>query len=348
MHSLADSLLPREFPAGCLRRLRRSDLDAFQAYRSIPELGRYPGWSPMSEAEALAFLVKMEATPLFEPGQWVQLGIAESHRDSLVGDIGLRLSDDSQTGEVGFTLSPSAQGRGVASGAVQEAVQLLFTATPVAQIRGITDARNAPSVRLLERLGFECRETRNAVFRGAKCRQQIFVLPRVKANQGTWPGNVAALLPGETHTQPRRATLDDMASVAALHRLAFFHAMPHMPVLHTPDEDLAFYCNVVFPSAQVWLFGREGATAGFIAFRSGWVDQLHVHPDHQRRGIGSDLLAVAQSAEQFLRLWTFQCNLPARRFYESHGFQIERETDGAANEERQPDILYCWSRISNR
>ena len=156
--------------------------------------------------------------------------------------------------------------------------------------------------------------------------------------------NKAALLPAEP--QPRRATLDDIASLAALHRLAFFQAMPHMPVLHTPDEDLAFYSAVVFPSAQVWLCERGGVAAGFIAFRPGWVDHLYIHPNHQRCGIGSALLAFAQSAEQFLRLWTFQCNLPARCFYEGHGFQIERESDGAGNEERQPDILYCWSRTS--
>ena len=181
MHSPVDRLLPREFPGGRLRRLRHSDLGAFQAYRSIPELGFYQGWSPMSEAEALAFLVEMEATPLFQPGHWGQLGIAEPHTDALVGDIGLRLSEDSQTGEVGFTLAPSAQGRGVASAAVQEALQLLFTATPVSRVLGITDARNTPSVRLLERLGFECRETRNAVFRGEECREQVFVLPRYDA-----------------------------------------------------------------------------------------------------------------------------------------------------------------------
>ena len=134
MHSPADSLLPRQFPGGCLRRLRHSDFGAFQAYRRIPELGRYQGWSPMSESEALAFLGEMEATPLFQPGQWVQLGIADPHTDALVGDIGLHLSGDSQTGEVGFTLAPSAQGRGVASAAVQEALQLFFTATPVSRI----------------------------------------------------------------------------------------------------------------------------------------------------------------------------------------------------------------------
>jgi aminoglycoside 6'-N-acetyltransferase len=181
MHPPADRLLPREFLVGRLRRLRQSDLGAFQAYRSIPELGRYQGWSPMSEAEALAFLAEMEAAPLFQPGQWIQLGIAELHTDALLGDIGIRLSEDSQTAEVGFTLASSAQGRGVATAAVREAIQLLFTATPVTQVHGITDARNTASARLLERLGFECRETREAVFRGEECREQVFVLPRVTA-----------------------------------------------------------------------------------------------------------------------------------------------------------------------
>jgi RimJ/RimL family protein N-acetyltransferase len=181
MHSPTESLLPSRFDGGCLRRLHRSDLGAFRAYRSIPELGRYQGWSPMSETQALAFLSEMEATPLFQAGQWVQLGIADSRTEILLGDIGLRLSEDSQTGEVGFTLAPSAQGRGVATAAVRAALQLLFTATPVSSVLGITDARNTRSIRLLERLGFECHETRKAVFRGEECIEQVHVLPRYAA-----------------------------------------------------------------------------------------------------------------------------------------------------------------------
>ncbi len=184
MHSPAESLLPRQFPGGCLRRLRPSDLGAFQAYRGIPDLGRYQGWVPMPEAEALAFLVEMETRPLFQPGQWIQLGIADPHTDGLVGDIGLHLSGDCQTGEVGFTLAPSAQGRGIATAAVREAIQLLFTATPVVRILGVTDDRNPPCIRLLKRLGFECRETRNAVFRGEECTEQVFVLTRVAGKNG--------------------------------------------------------------------------------------------------------------------------------------------------------------------
>jgi putative acetyltransferase len=145
------------------------------------------------------------------------------------------------------------------------------------------------------------------------------------------------------HEAPRRASLDDMAAVAIIHRLAFFRAMPHLPVLHTPDEDLAYYSTVVFPGAEIWLSEQCGIAAGFIAFRLGWVDHLYVHPDFQSRGIGSALLGLAKVSADSLRLWTFQCNLGARRFYERHGFRIEEETDGANNEERQPDILYKWT-----
>ena len=49
----------------------------------------------------------------------------------------------------------------------------------------------------------------------------------------------------------RPATMDDLPNIANIHRLAFFSAMPEMPVLHTPDEDLNFYVTGVFPSAVV-------------------------------------------------------------------------------------------------
>jgi len=172
------TLLPREFSGGRLRRLRPTDRVAFQAYRSIPELGCYQGWSPMSEAEALDFLAEMNQAPLFAPGQWVQLGIAEPESDSLVGDIGLYLSSDGNTGEVGFTLQPSAQGHGIAGRAVREALQLLFSATKASCVLGITDERNLPSIRLLERLGFQYLENRRVVFRGEPCSEKVYALSR--------------------------------------------------------------------------------------------------------------------------------------------------------------------------
>jgi RimJ/RimL family protein N-acetyltransferase len=178
MQPSGESLLPREFPGGRLRRLGTADLAAFQAYRRIPELGRYQGWSSMSDAEALAFLAEMNEASLFKPGQWVQLGIAESETDRLVGDIGIHLSEDGISSEIGFTLEPGAQGHGIASTAVREAVHVLFASTPVRQVLGITDSRNSASVRLLERVGFMHQETREVIFRGEPCSEKVYALPR--------------------------------------------------------------------------------------------------------------------------------------------------------------------------
>lgn len=171
-------LLPRRFPGGVVRRLRAADLDAFQAYRRIPELGRFQGWSAMTDAEAAAFLEEMSVAPLVRPGEWLQLGIATADTDRLVGDLGLHVSADAESAEIGYTLAPQWQGRGLATAAVREAVLLLFAATPVARIVGVTDARNLPSARLLERVGFACRETRVAEFRGEVFTERIYVLER--------------------------------------------------------------------------------------------------------------------------------------------------------------------------
>jgi GNAT superfamily N-acetyltransferase len=83
---------------------------------------------------------------------------------------------------------------------------------------------------------------------------------------------------------------------------------------------------------------------GIIAFRDDWIDQLYVLPEAQGRGTGSALLQVAQRAFDRLQLWTFQRNEKARRFYEAKGFALVEETDGADNEEKEPDARYLWTR----
>ena len=142
----------------------------------------------------------------------------------------------------------------------------------------------------------------------------------------------------------RRARMEDMPDAAKIHRLAFFTAMPHMPVLHTPEEDLNFYTTGVFISSEVWVAEFDDVLAGVIAFRDGLLQHLYVIPKCQRQGIGSSLLSVAKSMSDSLRVWTFQCNEGARNFYEKHGFRVVQRSNGARNEERQPDMMYVWER----
>ena len=167
-------MLPLAFAQGTLRRLSRGDLAAFQAYRADPELGRYQAWSPMSDGQADEFLAEMSTATLFEPGAWVQLGIAAPDGGRLLGDIGLFVAEDRRHAEIGFTLERAAQGRGLATEAVRRAVELVLEATPAERVLGITDARNEPSIRLLQRVGMQRAETRTVTWRGEPCVEHVF------------------------------------------------------------------------------------------------------------------------------------------------------------------------------
>jgi putative acetyltransferase len=140
----------------------------------------------------------------------------------------------------------------------------------------------------------------------------------------------------------RRLELEDMDRAAAVHRVSFDHALPTLAQLHTPEEDRRFFRERVFATCQLWGYFDNQELVGMIAFREGWVDQLYVLPSSQRGGIGTALLAVAQSRFPSLSLWTFQRNTVARRFYEGRGFTLVKATDGSANEEKEPDVMYRW------
>ena len=142
----------------------------------------------------------------------------------------------------------------------------------------------------------------------------------------------------------RQLELADMDAAARVHRAAFDHALPWLTGLHTSDEDRWFYRERVFRECQVHGAFEAGALTAIIAFRSGWIDQLYVLPEVQGRGVGSELLEVAKRAFDGLQLWTFQRNLKARRFYEARGFALVERTDGARNEEKEPDARYLWTR----
>lgn len=141
----------------------------------------------------------------------------------------------------------------------------------------------------------------------------------------------------------RRLGHADMEAAARVHRVAFDHALPWLAGLHTPQEDLSFFQDRVFQTCELWGAFRNNQMIGMIAFRSDWVDHLYVLPEAQGCGVGSRLLQIAKDASTGLSLWTFQRNQRARQFYESGGFVLVRETDGAGNEEKEPDALYRWT-----
>jgi len=135
---------------------------------------------------------------------------------------------------------------------------------------------------------------------------------------------------------------EDAVPIARLF-LASRATLTFLPNIHTDEETFSFIANIVLRDQDVHVAETNGEISGFLAVYGDMVEHLYVRPDLLRRGIGSALLQRAKERlPSGFRLWVFEQNVPARRFYERHGLRLVEETDGSRNEERTPDALYEW------
>ena len=141
-----------------------------------------------------------------------------------------------------------------------------------------------------------------------------------------------------------RLDLADMDAAARTVRLSYSTEFPWLAGRHTPEEFRQFFRDGIFPRCEVWGARTDALLIAVMAVKPGWLDQLYVLPEFQGRGAGSALLELAKSRYAQLELWTFERNRRARAFYEARGFVAVEITDGAHNEEKEPDIRYLWSR----
>ncbi len=116
-----------------------------------------------------------------------------------------------------------------------------------------------------------------------------------------------------------------------------------MPRIHTPDDVRRYYRETLFVNGVVTVADCQGEIGGFLALvEDRFVSALYLDQPYRSRGIGAALLGEAKRrAKTELRLWTFEHNTGAQRFYEREGLAPVRRTSGD-NEEGLPDILYLW------
>lgn len=155
------------------------DLDTFLSYRQDPQVARFQGWSTLSQDQAVMFIREMQTAVLGQPGEWFQIAIAHQTTNQLLGDIGLQVdANNPGTVEIGFTLMRTEQGKGYAQEAVQALIDALFEWNIADAIVGITDQRNEPSIRLLQRLGLRWVRSAEVEFRGEWCVEDTFELDK--------------------------------------------------------------------------------------------------------------------------------------------------------------------------
>lgn len=130
--------------------------------------------------------------------------------------------------------------------------------------------------------------------------------------------------------------------MAELYLASFKAALPTVRLAHSDDQVRAWMGEVVVARREAWL-AEESAIVGLIAIDGTEIDQLYVAVGHWQQGIGRRLLDLAKErSPRLLELWTFQVNHRAVTFYRANGFAIVESTNGAGNEEREPDHRLRW------
>ena len=97
-----------------------------------------------------------------------------------------------------------------------------------------------------------------------------------------------------------------------------------------------------------WVHGlRDGhRVLGFVLRDEDQLHAIYVHPEAQRRGVGTALMTQAQSMSPRLELWCLQANHGARNFYHKQGFSVFFFGRDTANDaaEGHPQMKMVWQK----
>ena len=141
---------------------------------------------------------------------------------------------------------------------------------------------------------------------------------------------------------------NDFDAVTILWRISREKSLPEFQKEkgHFFYEDRDYFWNRVLEENQLWVVEVDNRPIAFMAMNQEFVDQLYIHPDYWRQGIGNALLNFARErSSEHVWLYTHQINMNARAFYEKNGFVAEK-FGISPPPESEPDVEYHWRKSS--
>ena len=137
-----------------LRTITSDDADALFRIFGDPDLTRYWGHPTLADRTTAESLVE-EIRAGAASGELLQWGITLGETGDLVGTSTLASLDrQHRRAEIGAALAVEHHGRGYAEEAVRAVIDHGFGKLDLHRITADVDPRNAPALRLVERLGF--------------------------------------------------------------------------------------------------------------------------------------------------------------------------------------------------
>lgn len=140
-----------ETPRLLMRPMEPGDLDDFAALHADPEVTRFV---LALDRDAAAERLRANEVEWRERGHGI-LAVLDRDSGAFLGRCGLKFWPDLGETEVGWIFRRDAWGRGYATEAARACIEWGFAAFDLPYMTAMIDPRNAPSVRVADRLGME-------------------------------------------------------------------------------------------------------------------------------------------------------------------------------------------------
>ena len=317
-----------------IRVMRETDAEILTAYRNDPQVSAMQDWDlPYTLERARTRLAEQAGRDDIAVGEWTSLAVElagpNEAEGELIGDVACHLDDMGAIAEIGYTLRPEFQGRGYASEATSALVDHILATTSVHRIEASLDPENVPSMRVLESLGmvFESLSRKNYFMRNDWYDDMRYAM--LRDDRAAW---LARPTSAPMSLELVEITPDDAYLWG---RVVTHHSQERLvsPV-HRSYRDALFPEVVDGAPVVPWMRGvlADGERVGFVMLAE--VTPYHPEPFlwrllvdrmHQRRGIGSMILAVLQADltelghRTLLTSWHPGPGTP-EPFYVRHGF----------------------------
>jgi RimJ/RimL family protein N-acetyltransferase len=155
LHGVDTPTLPLKTERLTLRPYVDDDLAALHDLFGRADVCRYLMWEPMDLAATRELLGRrVKQTSIDADGDAILLAVVETSTSRMVGELMLHVTSiESGQGEIGWSLHPDVQGRGLATEGAREVLRAGFGTMRLHRIVAGADPRNDASLRVMEKLG---------------------------------------------------------------------------------------------------------------------------------------------------------------------------------------------------
>ncbi|MGE0528891.1 MAG: GNAT family N-acetyltransferase [Bdellovibrionales bacterium] len=139
-----------------LRNYKTEDGARVHIYAADPDFSRYEIWGPNTLEDSHKFVADMAQQSETHPRYKFDLAICLKDSGLLIGGCGVRRETElSQVANLGWAVNPEFQCKGYATEAALALIEFGFQRLNLSVIYATCDTRNAPSYKVMEKLGMK-------------------------------------------------------------------------------------------------------------------------------------------------------------------------------------------------